>query len=226
MSLYSGSDGVIDWGYFLHVYMTDLCGAAAPRPFACDTRRLLEGFVSVLGYTTMDHATIRKDATHFADPVVWSGVDWEQSASRPMPTEFRIGTQLGFGIQVCPVNRTKDAITHRRVERDAVFYQKNEVHIPSFGHGRSQAYGHWLRKQMNLLGGCAILQTRMVHFDMEPMIRRDHKDEREKVSLTRPVAKLEGRLAVIDSGAFLKTIRMGVGRHKGFGFGLLLLKRG
>ena len=39
-----------------------------------------------------------------------------------------------------------------------------------------------------------------------------------------PDATLQGTLAVVDSGAFQALLARGVGRHRAFGFGMLLLR--
>lgn len=41
----------------------------------------------------------------------------------------------------------------------------------------------------------------------------------------KPSADLEGRLLVVDTGAFIQTLRKGVGRHGNLGFGTLILCR-
>jgi CRISPR system Cascade subunit CasE len=40
----------------------------------------------------------------------------------------------------------------------------------------------------------------------------------------KPDVTLRGRLSITDSAAFADLLRRGVGRHKAFGFGMLLLR--
>jgi CRISPR system Cascade subunit CasE len=217
----------VDWGYLLHVYLTDLFGTKAPRPFHVDTRNITHGIPSrvpracgderedrlcVLGYVTEDPETLRADAQQFANPVVWSGVDW---TSKPMPTRFESGQRFGFSVRVCPVKRRHDK--GPAIEVDA-FRRDRWL-------DRGTAYHDWIR---NRIGGATVLRSDLQGFRLDPLLRRTQAEtvaDRQKRKLFRPDAVLEGLLQVTDPDRFRATLIQGVGRHRGFGFGMVLLRR-
>jgi CRISPR system Cascade subunit CasE len=212
----------VDWGYLMHVYLTDLFGPKAPRPFHIDTRNvpstggdepLAEGRLCVLGYVTEDPETLRADAQQFANPVVWSGVDW---TSKPMPLRFEQGQRFGFSVRVCPVEKKLNE-EGRTIEVDALRSGR--------GLTRDSAYRDWIR---NRIQGATVLRSDLQGFRLDRLLRRTQAEaaaDREKRTILRPDALLEGLLQVADPDRFYATLIQGVGRHKGFGFGMVLLRR-
>lgn len=209
--LCSDTSDWVDWGYLLHVYLTDLFGAKAPRPFHIDMRD--KEVLCVLGYVTEDPETLRADAQQFANPVVWSGVDW---TSKPMPTRFEPSQRLGFSVRVCPVVR-------RHNEEDRII--EADAFQPTRWSSRDAAYHHWIGTR---IGGATVLRSGLKSFRVDPLLRRTQAAtvaDRKKQKLSRPDAVLEGLLQVTDPTQFHRSLIQGIGRHGGFGFGMLLLRR-
>lgn len=53
---------------------------------------------------------------------------------------------------------------------------------------------------------------------------RPGRGPRPRVSLTRPAALLQGEMIIQDGDQFQALLARGIGRHRAFGFGMLLLK--
>lgn len=210
--LHAGLD-TPDWGYLLHVFLTDLFGTKAPRPFHIDARNVSADRICVLGYVTEDPETLRTDAQLFANPIVWSGVDW---TSKPMPVQFQAGQRFGFSVRVCPVIRRHNEES-RTIELDAF---RSHRHL-----SRDGAYREWIR---NRIAGATVLRSDLRYFQVNTLLRRTQAEtvaERKNQKLRRPDAVIEGTLEVTDPERFHTTLVQGVGRHRGFGFGMVLLRR-
>jgi CRISPR system Cascade subunit CasE len=186
--------GESDRGYALHAYLTALFGNQAPRPFQLEPVKLPSGSLSVLGYTRTCASTLKEQAQEFADPQIWSGVQWEQFSGKPMPS-FRTRQVLAFSVRVCPVVR------------------RGPNSAP-----RKRGEGPFAK----------LLQCQMNQFRLETVVRRLAEKSgkgREERRSVRPSAIMQGLLQVQHPEDFRHLLSEGVGRHRGFGFGMMLLRR-
>jgi CRISPR system Cascade subunit CasE len=87
---------------------------------------------------------------------------------------------------------------------------------------REEIYRRWLTQQLEK-GGAACVNARLTAFRQIWIVRRDN--HRRACALRRPDAMVEGVLHVLDSDRFQRLLRHGIGRHRAFGFGMLLLRR-
>jgi CRISPR system Cascade subunit CasE len=96
---------------------------------------------------------------------------------------------------------------------------------------------HWLQDQVGIRntdapepwqGGARIVDAHLQQFHLQDLSLRsqrvDADSPRKRRSVPGPDATLKGRLEVIDPVAFRNLLIRGVGRHRSFGFGLLLLR--
>ncbi len=145
--------------------------------------------------------------------------------------EFHADQRLGFRTRACPIVRTKtpgdrvlgvdrrgkvksremDAFVHATLGLPKDTYVSREV-----------VYVDWLGRQLGPANGCALeAGARLTQFQRDVMHRRG-SEERERIE--RPNAVLEGTLTVTDPALFRATLARGLGRHRAFGFGMLLLR--
>jgi CRISPR system Cascade subunit CasE len=87
---------------------------------------------------------------------------------------------------------------------------------------REAVYREWFAAQLaREPGACRLDEARLVEFRRERMRRRSGDGS---ARIERPNAVLEGMLTVGDSEAFARLLARGIGRHRAFGFGMLLLR--
>jgi len=146
--------------------------------------------------------------------------------SREMP-EFSVGQRLGFRTRVCPVTRTRKPgsrplatnrhgrLRHREMDAfvHATLGLSQEARVD-----REAVYARWLDGQLRRGGASRLERGELVEFSREGMRRGGG------ARLERPNAVLEGVLAIEDPQAFRALLARGVGRHRAFGFGMLLLR--
>jgi len=144
---------------------------------------------------------------------------------------FESGQRLGFRTRVCPIVRTKaagdrDRGTDRRGrvksrEMDAFVHATLGLPKDTFV-SRETVYVDWLARQLGPERGATLDDgARLSQFRRDVMHRRSN-DERGRIE--RPNAVLEGTLTVTDPALFRATLARGLGRHRAFGFGMLLLR--
>jgi CRISPR system Cascade subunit CasE len=148
-----------------------------------------------------------------------------QCESREMPA-FEPGQRLGFRTRACPVVRTRQP--GRRELTVAANGRTRHREIDAFVHAtlarqvatvtREDVYVQWLYPQLQRLGAARLESGRLAEFRREVMRRR------AGTRIERPNAVLEGTLTVENPEAFRQLLARGVGRHRAYGFGMLLLR--
>jgi CRISPR system Cascade subunit CasE len=213
----------IDEGYLAHVVMRELWQEKAPAPFVLRGRgRVLEAW----GYSRLDAATLVDHVTAFGDPSLVGVLgDLDAIASKPIPS-FERGKHVGFVVRACPVVRLAGPRNGHRAgaEVDAFLArcfaagQRKPV-------SREDVYREWLERTMSppAVTGVSVLRVGVAAISRERLVRRTHEQPRETRRLERPDVRFEGEMVVEDGERLLGYLGHGVGRHRAFGFGALML---
>jgi CRISPR system Cascade subunit CasE len=207
-----------DLGYALHALLTATFGDKVPKPFA------LVGAAAerptLLAYAAESAAALREHAAAFALPAAAEAIGLAGLAGKAMPDSFAAGRRLGFEVRVRPTVRTdRDGDRTRARERDAYLVAITGT-APDDGPPREAVYKDWLTRKL-ADGGAATEMLRMDHFRLAPVHRR--RKDRRLVGMTGPDATFRGTLIVRHPASFSALLARGVGRHRAFGFGMLLL---
>jgi CRISPR system Cascade subunit CasE len=228
-----------DLGYAVHAALAAAFGEHAPKPF-----RMVEtgpgrnrAPVSLYGYSEAGGPALLDHAGAFADPEVSAVLGLESLATKVMPATWEEGRPLGFEVRLRPtVRRDRGGQRDTTCERDAfqAAFEEAETRARSSAEGvvpprRDQVYGDWLRDSLARSGGARLIDdsVRLVSFQRLRVVRRGRpgSDGRRRLHESEgPDAVLSGVLEVADGAAFAALLRRGVGRHRAFGFGMLLLR--
>jgi CRISPR system Cascade subunit CasE len=211
-----------DLGYALHALLRAAFGEHAPQPF-----RYLNAEQGLLAYTRLDATELAQRAA-LADPDAAAALGLGQTSRhggmsvRPFPTQWAVGHALGFEVRVRPIIR--EGKTGR--ERDAFLAAIEKAVDQRLD--RSQVYVQWLRDLLARQGGAELIEAGMTRYQLLGVTRRSQKGDLGDVRQSRlvggPDAVLAGQLRVTNPQAFAQLLAQGVGRHRAFGFGLLLLR--
>lgn len=207
-----------DYGYALHGLLSAAFGEQAPKPF-----RYLGGRQGLLAYTEASLDVLRMNAS-LATPDVARALGLNDFDARQFPSVWKEGQALGFEVRVRPVIRAKDGR-----ERDAFLHAVDAIPAAE-GDGiaqRAMIYGDWLAKQFAVDEAAQIIQAQMEEFRLTRVLRKASTGEngkRKSHAVTGPDAVFKGQLQVGNPDAFARLLARGVGRHRAFGFGMLLLK--
>lgn len=209
-----------DLGYLVHCASSELFREAAPSPFRLEDQS--RGVLRVLGYSGLRGADLER-ATKSATPEARERFPTPRVEERLMPTEWRTGRRLAFEVRACPVVRKSgEGPKHRRGAEVDVFLARCWATPGPVA--REEVYRGWLRTELERRGGARLLHASMRAFHRERLVRRNCGLERSSHVSERPSALLEGELEVTEGAAFDALLRRGVGRHRAFGYGMLLLR--
>lgn len=197
-------------GYALHAWLAAMFGQYAPRPF-----RLLEPRAELLGYSKVDAATLTESAQAFATPQAWATLVSGSLATKPMPTTWRPRQRMQIDVLACPVSRKDDS------EKD--IYLRTLDRLGDAAPPRAEVYIDWFRRQW---ANAVIFE----HVELLGVVRRrlmrrgrTEGESRRPRGIERPQALFRAVVQVDDAAAFDRLLARGIGRHRAFGFGMMLL---
>ncbi len=220
-----------DLGYTVHALLQALFNDLAPKPFRILSRspadQLLQSderiihprsqHIRVLAYSPHSATALGEHVDTFALPGIHEILIRESLASKAMPEQWQVGRQLGFELLVCPVSRQE------KIEKDIFlrFLERGDVSEPA---NRYAIYQQWLHNHFR--DTARLLKVQLSAFRLISLLRRNHTKaaKRSNSILKRPQALFNGVLEIRDSEAFNKLLARGVGRHRAFGYGMLLLR--
>jgi CRISPR system Cascade subunit CasE len=207
-----------DQGYLLHSALRAAFGVSAPQPFTL--RPTAQGAV-LYGYGVVDKAALQQHAAAFAEPLLLEAMPLEKLSSKPMPTNWIAGQRLGFEVRVCPVVRG-DRDDDRKLTRETDAFIAVALRNRGEKFDRASVYGDWLKREFTRDGAAALLEAHLTSFRLLKVSRR--RADRKPLASEKPEAAFAGVLAVGDPQRFALWLARGVGRHRAFGFGMLLLR--
>lgn len=209
------SAGGGDLGYALHTLLAAAFGDAAPKPF-----RHFDDARGLLGYSTRDAESLQF-AAQTAAPDVAAALGLDRFATRTFPDLWGNGRRLAFELRVRPILRTREGR-----ERD-VFLAEVDKCGKSDGHlTREEVYLPWLAKELGRGDAATVEYATLESFRLSASLRKGERHEglRPARRVSGPDAMFKGELTIKDSVAFASLVARGVGRHRAFGFGMLLLR--
>lgn len=211
-----------DLGYTVHLWLVAAFGDLAPKPWRLWTGRRYH--TRILGYASTDAAALRTRLREFADPSAYTVVPHPEQfiQSRIMPA-WQTGRRLGFEVQCCPIGRSGAT----RMEKDIFLVRADQR--PSAPLSREVVYLEWAQDQLEQGRAATVERMELRGFRLVHLVRLTHNGSAEEPGrrpriLTRPQARLTGELTVNEPPAFTRLLQAGVGRHRAFGYGMLLLR--
>jgi CRISPR system Cascade subunit CasE len=225
-----GRDAGFDEGRAIHHLLAETFGPGILQPF--------RHFVApggkqsqVYAYSRLDADALRDAASSYALPEASTICDLTQLAAKAMPEQWRAGRRLGFEIRVRPVSRllkplpAADGTFAKGAEVDVFLLEAihnfptgeaAEASMLKAGRSREAVYKDWLARRLK---GGATLQpgVRLTRFQRLRAARKNYSPE-------GPDAVFQGDLIVDDPVGFQELLSQGIGRHKAYGYGMLLLR--
>lgn len=212
-----------DLGYALHALLAAVFDALRPQPFVL--LRPPRRPPALLAYSAHPAAVLREQAAAFAAPDAAEAAGLASLAGKAMPERFAAGRRLGFSVRVRPTLRSDRDGDRDKVREVDAFLAAVAGTAPGEGPTRAEVYAGWLQARL-AAGGAAAEHVTMESFRLSPVHRPVHcRDTGRNLRRTRgPEAVFAGHLVVRDPDRFAALLARGVGRHRAFGFGLLLLR--
>ena len=209
-----------DEGYAMHCFLAGVFGELAPQPFRLILPRGKGNRRGVFyGYGHAEAEALREAAAQFADPLQARVLPGSDLDGKPMPAMWKAGTQLGFELLTRPTVRRARGNRNPGGEVDA-FQREAERHpAGAMPRSREEVYRDWLSGELKRRGGAELETASLVSFQRTRSIRTLKRRPFEG-----PTALLRGTITVTDGDDFTRLLGRGVGRHRSYGYGMLLLR--
>ena len=225
-SVRQGAD--FDEGRAIHHLLAEVLG---PRSVHCF--RLLvpprQRAGSLYLYSPMAAEVLKAAADLCAWPEHLGVLPLSRLESRPMPGTWLAGHRLGFDLRARPIRRLRrdlDGVRGRMsrgAEVDAYLIEALRRY-PDAPDGMAKArrtreavYLDWLEERFEGIASLDRPACRLARFRRSRVLR-EHR------GLEGPDATIHGTLTVSDPDRFGELLRRGVGRHRAYGYGMLLLR--
>lgn len=240
-----------DDGYGWHALLAAAFGDLAPKPFRVMEQRGRP--LQLLGYTPHDPSSLVGHARIGATPAVYRALAINSLEYKPMPAAFPAGQRFDFEVRVRPTVRqdyrdpsTGSVDRRRSRERDAFLAAVDADPLPRGERPeivREEVYGRWLAGRLDVAATIDPGSFRLAQLKRAMLLRPRQADRGSDLAQRRdlvrvgslkrgvkgeqggsPDVTLQGALTVADPDAFAVLLARGVGRHRAFGFGMLLLR--
>ena len=234
-----GRARTFDEGRALHHLLAETFGPGTLRPFRLLVPpRRVDG--NLYAYSANDQVVLSEAMRMYAPPEHFTVLRPERLASKSMPKDWTAGQRLGFDVRVRPVRRLKTDLVapwgRFRVgaELDAFLVEALRHHpadckgMAASERSREAVYLDWLTDRLAPAARVDRAATKLVQFQRTLVTRRRHarggSDRRGDRGFEGPDATFHGTLTVAEPTAFAEILLRGVGRHRAFGYGMLLLR--
>ena len=225
-------NGSFDAGYAFHVLLSAMFGKSVLQPFRLfDSER--RSSAALYGYADVDGAELRRTADEVAPPDCLDVLDPAGMRSKPMPAHFERGRRLGFDLRLRPVRRLRRELADGQLGRSwrkgaevDAFLLDVIRRFPSgradrdaaadAGVTRESVYREWLSERFG--DAVEVDHCRLAAVKRTRAIRGDARGPEG------PDAILQGTFTVSNQETFTRILRNGVGRHRAYGYGMLLLR--
>jgi CRISPR system Cascade subunit CasE len=213
-----------DEGATLHHLLGETFGPAALQPF-----RLMVApgaqVATLYAYAAIDADSLRQQALLSVTPAHAAVIALDRLRSMPrVASAWTVGQRLGFDLRLRPVVRLASALTGTDDSGAQVSFRKGaevDAFLASVLRDRKTtregAYLDWLAGRLAPAASLDTAATRVVSFQRSNVQRNGQR-------IDGPDAVLHGTLTVTDPAAFADLLGRGVGRHRSYGYGMLLLR--
>lgn len=232
-----------DEGKALHHLLDETFGPGRLRPF-----RLMPApgarTASLYAYTSLTCEALERQRHETGPPDCANVFGTAPLSCKEMPDTWGPGRRLAFDLRARPVARLKSELPNPRPDQkpykagaeldifvveaartfpESRYRMVDGEAVPSdmlaAGRSRQSVYLDWLQAR---LGDAAVL-------DRAPQVTRMTRFQRTRVARSGrphegPEAILQGELTIENPDAFAARLASGIGRHKAYGYGMLLLR--
>ena len=210
LNAWMGERGLEDTGHALHCLLTETLGAVAPSHFRLMTRRHSDD-ATLYGYCRHDSEEIRRQHQAFASPAQDQAIPATAIQTKVMPTEWPDATDIAFELRCRPLRQ------HHTKELDAYSWLKEKQ--PDSDVSRVDAYVDWLEEQFEKRGTAVMKRASIEQYQQS----RTWTSPNHATPFL-PETVMRGVITITDGKNFTQTLATGLGRHRAYGFGMLLIK--
>ena len=236
LASWMGAMGLQDLDFAIHCLLTECLGESRPRVFRPQTGRDGKS-LALLGYCRSREEELEQTLQMLATPLQRGVIPRGSVKTKEMPHDWSQVSDLGFEIRVRPIVR----LSRRKVAVNPAFAQRlegaglkpgSEYDVHRWRNLLAQtaqeppvskdlAYAEWLSQRAEQQGSCTIdPRCAVVARSQETRAVRDAHQE----GFPGPDVVMRGLLQIQDPSRFEQLLEHGLGRHRAYGYGMLLLR--
>ena len=205
----------------LHCLVYETFGReAAPTPFRWQEQGTpgLAQRANLLAYTNLTAEELRDAVARTQKKPLARIIAADDIATVATPDPWEAGTMLRFEVRVRPTRRQAlgKGPEERMTERDRF------LGAPE-GSTRAQVYCDWVAEQIQREGAARVMPGSMAMTRLA--IRSGSRKTRQRPRFTGPDANIQGIMAVQKPEEFRDLLARGIGRHRSYGYGMLIVRR-
>ena len=206
-----------DEGRALHHALTEVFGPKTLQPFRLMVPPGKRNAI-IYAYSTLAAPELRQNM-EISPPDIQAVFNCSAMCDKLLPTRFETGRRLGFDIRLRPICRFRKQKSVKPCEMD-IYQRQAELHGSDEGwhraNNRETVYVKWLKER---LASAAEVEEGAIlsRFQRSRASRNCHATE-------GPDAVIQGTLKVTSEAKFSEFLSKGVGRHKAYGYGMILLR--
>ena len=210
LNTWMGKRQVEHSGRAMHCLLTETLGDAAPSQFRVMSQRSRNA-ATLYGYTRHDAKQLIHNHRAFATPQQEQVMPADSMATKAMPDQWTDGTNLAFDVLCRPIRQ--------RVKHEVDAFKSMQEAAPEADITRQEAYLRWLTEFFERRGTATVQNASVEQY-------RQSKTETapQRTTANLPETIMKGVLKITDGEHFTQTLASGVGRHRTYGFGMLLIK--
>ena len=229
--------GVFDEGFALHVLLANMFGKSELQPFRL-FRPSRANTATLYAYSSRSQEALRDIAAAAAPPDCLPVVRVGNLLTKPIPTSFRKGQRLGFDVRIRPVRRlardlrdsqSKTGLLRSGSEVDAYRLELLRKRLDGWrdagrsatvldGVSRQAVYVDWLAERLAGVADLDPSKCSLANF------RRSRARRGKGRGPEGPDATLHGEFLVRNPAEFARKLQLGVGRHRAYGYGMLIIR--
>ena len=211
----------------MHHLVDEMFGPGALRPFRLLVpQRGSEG--NLYAYSALDASALKRNADVQAKPDHLSVLPLDRLESKTMPGDWTLGQRVGFNLRMRPIRRTANPIETSAgtipagSELDAFVldayraYPREHDGMRKSKRTREGVYLDWLSGRLRYAAKLDMRSSRLVQF-------RRTRVSRGTTGVEGPDAVVHGTLTIEDGERFTELLQSGIGRHRAYGYGMILL---
>ena len=215
-----GSRHFTDQDQAMHHLMVECFGNLAPKPFRLIVPRGTRTGI-LYGYGQADAEILQETAAIQADPLQAKIMPLNTIDGKPMPSAWKKGKLLAVEVRIRPIIRRARGSGREEAETDVFQARAGTFQPGEMTLSREQVYAQWLQEKIHQKGAASmqINNTKLAHFQRTRIIRRPHTRHNEG-----PDALMRTVMEITDPDSFNILLSQGIGRHRAYGYGMLLIK--
>lgn len=203
-----------DEGRALHHALAEVFGPKSLQPFRLMVPPRKQGAV-IYAYSSLSCDELHQNI-QISPPDIEGVFDCSEIKSKSLQTNFATGHRLGFDIRIRPIRRLKK---DQKSTREIDVYQHAAEHngdVPGWHdeNTRESVYRAWLAERLE----------KAAKLESAKLARFVRSIAARSKGVEGPDAVMQGVLKVTDEAAFADFVSKGIGRHKSYGYGMILLR--